>query len=493
MHARMAPKPPPPQPQTEANGEPPAAPPTAHEVHKEALLDFFGAKVKAQEMLTRTHELTQLSQIIQSYEAPTRFRCDGALRQKPPSWAAEVGWDAVNDAMLLLGVHLYGFGSWDRVREDPELGLQDKLPGSSQVPGEDGKMPGGLPKLNQVESRAAMLLRKMMSPKAPKREQGHAGDGRGAGGTVAHKDGCNCIICKQRRSRVDRDSSAEPRPRPHRMPQKNCMSEPTQEEIVHDFSPIIKTLKKLRTLQKCSADMPKEKVIDKTRKYLTEVGRHVDTLVRRRTQSGSKESDRLRSRLWAYVAKFRPGLDGGRLEVIYSKLKTGPPSRGPGKPAGGEARAGTSAHHAGSGEGNGSASVHAGRQASGSGGEGVRPVGTAETQALAQAPLRMIPKKASSLSMQNRMNHANNAGSNRGGAAGHSAGGSIGGMNGEARPHQRGEGGMNGGHQRPHATSNPPLRMVKRMHSGGSMEPRDSHPTSPGRRGLDHIPKRPRV
>lgn len=59
--------------------------------------------------------------------------------------------------------------------------------------------------LNQVESRAAMLLRKMMSPKAPKREQGHAGDGRGAGGTVAHKDGCNCIICKQVSTPAEQD------------------------------------------------------------------------------------------------------------------------------------------------------------------------------------------------------------------------------------------------------------------------------------------------
>lgn len=93
MHARMAPKPPPPQPQTEANGEPPAAPPTAHEVHKEALLDFFGAKVKAQEMLTRTHELTQLSQIIQSYEAPTRFRCDSRSPvPNPPRRACLACW-----------------------------------------------------------------------------------------------------------------------------------------------------------------------------------------------------------------------------------------------------------------------------------------------------------------------------------------------------------------------------------------------------------------
>lgn len=34
----------------------------------------------------------------------------------PPRWAKLVSWETKHDAMLLLGVHLFGFGHWDEIR-----------------------------------------------------------------------------------------------------------------------------------------------------------------------------------------------------------------------------------------------------------------------------------------------------------------------------------------------------------------------------------------
>ena len=47
-------------------------------------------------------------------------------RPKPVQWSG-VRWTAVDDAKLLIGVYEHGLGNWENIRNDPELGLSNKM------------------------------------------------------------------------------------------------------------------------------------------------------------------------------------------------------------------------------------------------------------------------------------------------------------------------------------------------------------------------------
>ena len=47
-------------------------------------------------------------------------------RPKPVQWSG-VRWTAVDDAKLLIGIYDHGLGNWENIRNDPELGLSNKI------------------------------------------------------------------------------------------------------------------------------------------------------------------------------------------------------------------------------------------------------------------------------------------------------------------------------------------------------------------------------
>ncbi|XP_045824943.1 protein CHROMATIN REMODELING 5-like [Trifolium pratense] len=90
---------------------------------KGPLLDFH---VKANELLIRVQELQLLAKCISRYEDPiAQFRVLTFL--KPSNWSKGCGWNQIDDARLLLGVHYHGFGKWEIIRLDERLGLMKKI------------------------------------------------------------------------------------------------------------------------------------------------------------------------------------------------------------------------------------------------------------------------------------------------------------------------------------------------------------------------------
>ena len=47
-------------------------------------------------------------------------------RAKSVNWVG-VRWTTVDDAKLLLGVYEHGFGNWESIKNDPNLGLSNKV------------------------------------------------------------------------------------------------------------------------------------------------------------------------------------------------------------------------------------------------------------------------------------------------------------------------------------------------------------------------------
>ncbi|XP_039797110.1 protein CHROMATIN REMODELING 5-like isoform X3 [Panicum virgatum] len=121
---------------------------------KGTVLDFFGVPVKPYELLDRVEELQFLAKRIARYKDPIKqYRIQ--LPYKKPQWSASCGWTETDDARLMVGIHWYGYGNWEKIRLDPKLGLTTKI-----APATLGERETFLPRAPNLDNRASALLQK---------------------------------------------------------------------------------------------------------------------------------------------------------------------------------------------------------------------------------------------------------------------------------------------------------------------------------------------
>ncbi|XP_038972966.1 protein CHROMATIN REMODELING 5 isoform X1 [Phoenix dactylifera] len=297
---------------------------------KGTLLDFFGVPVKAYEVLDRVEELQLLAKRIGRYKDPvSQFRL--ITQHKSPQWSKSCGWNSVDDARLLLGIHYHGYGNWEKIRLDPRLGLTRKI-----APVTLGERETFLPRAPNLDNRASALLAKEFASVS--------GKGSKVKGSrkIAKTEVDNISRTSNSRSRdansklpkvnprsnkdhIQRHQKAEPR-----VKEEGEISESEQEryqqfkeekwmewcaDVMEEEE---QTLKRLQRLQTTSLDLPKEKVLARIRKYLQLIGRKIDKIVQQ--HEVSYKQSRMTMRLWNYVSAYS-NLSGERLYEIYAKLK----------------------------------------------------------------------------------------------------------------------------------------------------------------------------
>ena len=92
---------------------------------KAVLIEFKGlAKVNAESILQRTDDMKFLRKMLERVSPVTNFRIASQVKAVQ-NWKCQ--WGTKDDAMLLIGVDKHGHGSWYAIRDDPDLGLTDKL------------------------------------------------------------------------------------------------------------------------------------------------------------------------------------------------------------------------------------------------------------------------------------------------------------------------------------------------------------------------------
>ena len=91
---------------------------------KAILFDFRQVKrLNAETLTERPIEMRMIRQVVGRLADPKTFRVPEA--QKPASYSCE--WGAREDGMLCVGIAKHGFGAWALIRDDPVLGMQDKM------------------------------------------------------------------------------------------------------------------------------------------------------------------------------------------------------------------------------------------------------------------------------------------------------------------------------------------------------------------------------
>ncbi|KAK5781266.1 hypothetical protein RI543_001313 [Arxiozyma heterogenica] len=96
---------------------------------KVAFFEYMGVKsLNAETFVNRAQDLKTLKDYISKHfkEDPLKFTLDNKKHPKPvQNWSCS--WNKEDDEKLLVGVYKYGYGSWSQIRDDPFLGLSDKI------------------------------------------------------------------------------------------------------------------------------------------------------------------------------------------------------------------------------------------------------------------------------------------------------------------------------------------------------------------------------
>lgn len=295
---------------------------------KGPILDFFGVAVKANDFISRVKELKLLAKRVNHYEDPiSQFRAMNYL--KPATWSKGCGWNQKDDARLLLGIHYHGFGNWEKIRLDEKLGLVKKI-----APVELQHHETFLPRAPNLNERASQLLEMELVAVGPKNSNAKVNRKT----LLKHEDDVLNISKprgKGRQGKINVKMSSRVRPLRGQMVEPLVKEEgemSDNEEVYEQFKEVKwmewcedvlvdkeKTLRRLQRLQSTSAELPKEQVLAKIRKYLQLLGRRIDRIVVENAKEPHRQ-ERMTTRLWNYVSTFS-NLSGERLHQIYSKLK----------------------------------------------------------------------------------------------------------------------------------------------------------------------------
>jgi SNF2 family DNA or RNA helicase len=137
-------------------------------------IKFMDVSINATQLLARINDLADLNAHMAAYPDPYAFRLSVIV--KPWTNFTSIWSSPVDDAMLLLGVHLYGLGQWQRIQQDTKLGLQDKIlgpgqPSAAQLPNRVESLFKVLRDAKEKAETAAGGSEALEMPKKAKRER----------------------------------------------------------------------------------------------------------------------------------------------------------------------------------------------------------------------------------------------------------------------------------------------------------------------------------
>ena len=81
--------------------------------------------VNARELVFKVEAITALHAKMNQYATPEARLGFRIRHKKPTKWT--VPWDELEDGMLLVGIYRHGYGSWEAIRDDPDLQLSGKI------------------------------------------------------------------------------------------------------------------------------------------------------------------------------------------------------------------------------------------------------------------------------------------------------------------------------------------------------------------------------
>jgi chromodomain-helicase-DNA-binding protein 1 len=143
---------------------------------KAVLFEHHGVKrINAETILERPDEMRLLQKVTTAASDPKNFRVPDATK----SAGYSCNWGAREDGMLCVGIARHGYGAWEKIRDDPDLGLSDKLfleehridkrAERERQEGKNAKSPGAVHLVRRADYLISVLKGKVIGDPAAKK------------------------------------------------------------------------------------------------------------------------------------------------------------------------------------------------------------------------------------------------------------------------------------------------------------------------------------
>ena len=212
---------------------------------KAILFEHHGVKrINAETILDRPEEMRLLSSVTQAAGGPQSFRVPDATKGAGYSCS----WGAREDGMLCVGIARHGYGAWEKIRDDPELGLSEKLfleehrvdkrAERERQEGQNAKSPGAVHLVRRADYLLSVLKGKVIGDPAAKKavENHHRNNKKTSLGSYDHDSGprvsASPVPNSHRKSGRDHD-----RPRPRQSSHNHRDSSERHTNHLHDRQP----------------------------------------------------------------------------------------------------------------------------------------------------------------------------------------------------------------------------------------------------------------
>ncbi|XP_060536902.1 chromodomain-helicase-DNA-binding protein 1 [Cylas formicarius] len=310
-----------------------------------------GVSVNAKTMLQCEEELAPLDEILPSNEEE-RSKWIFDTKTKPAHF--DVDWSSLEDSKLLRGIYVYGMGSWEQIKLDPNLGIGDKI-----LLNEDKK-----PQAKHLQSRAEYLLKilkKQLDPKKglpkPKKTrkpkevkeskiltkeiiENDNFSSNDESNISASQSTINSSGSKRSKNMLKSDFNNEESGKPEKKEKKKdkkkdkksagpmhftANNEPRALGVLGDLEPAIfdECKEKMRPVKKAlkALDNPDQSLseleqVQHTRDCLLQIGEQINTCLNQ--YSDPEQIKEWRSNLWYFVSKFTE-YDSKKLYKLYKK------------------------------------------------------------------------------------------------------------------------------------------------------------------------------
>ncbi|KZT26679.1 transcription regulator [Neolentinus lepideus HHB14362 ss-1] len=282
--------------------------------------------INAETVVSRTRDLKILYDYMQRLDNVYDWELPVENVRPVLNWSGR--WGPKEDAMLLVGAYLYGFGNWEAMAKDSQLGLEGKFFLDENKKGEDAASKP-IPNAIHLVRRGDFLLGVLREYDEKLRTietrytKGHLKSATPP--PVASTSSTNGSL--KRRADSEAVASMEEgtarkrkrRPTPTFTDSESSDECPSMDEAAtkEELRPVKKQLKQLKL---SGGDMPRDEKVAILKESLAAIGRRIE-LVLNNKQAAGEDTERWRRHLWTFVTLFWPKkVKAAKLEEIHAKM-----------------------------------------------------------------------------------------------------------------------------------------------------------------------------
>lgn len=271
---------------------------------KAVLFEYHGVKnMNAELVVLRPPDMAMLALLIPK-DKPHTFELN-KLPKLVTQWSCP--WDAKDDAMLLVGVHKFGYGLWAQIRDDPLLGLQNKV-FLEQKGDKDKKVPGTVHLSRRVDYLFSLLKDEEEPKKRPPKK--------------AKKEPKKEVKKEPKKKEPKKKEKKEPKKRPRRGDKKEDVKD-NEDFLEYDSmdeaeckSTLLPVAKSLTKLHKGNKSLGKHEWAALLRKELVTIGDFITKTV------AQDKRDKLQKHLWSYASLYWPAkVPSKKITDMYDRIK----------------------------------------------------------------------------------------------------------------------------------------------------------------------------